>query len=599
MAPLPIKSSEPLLGFASRYAREHNMRLPRFMRLTGIKIWNYASFEAAVSRLATMSGNSAEELVFHALRVEDGGRHRLLGELIDRRDAIRNAARYCPHCVVEDHSGGGPRPFSNVFCRAAWMHSRVGACPRHKIALVSITEQYASYATEDFTSALMDNWHEVIAAAEGATTFEVADYDRYFCDRLNGVPASHEVLDELPYEGALRLCDVLGAMITGKGRKARAKQSADEIRMIAKTGFDLLSTGYLGLRAFLEELDDRYNRADDESGGSKLYGKLYGFLHDNAETPGFTSLVKFVRDHAFSVHPLGPENNFPGHGGIRKFHSVRSAFLSYGIQPSTLRNLLAAEGLLDDEMTPARDLKISIPVDVMEAIIENWRDSVPMLFARERLATSPQVVRQFVAAGILSTKSEKSEHALKNLFSRKQIEGLIVRLESLASSDPDAVGMTPLQNCVPFMSFADQIKGILQSKIPLGILKLEGEPTTLEHLRVDTSVVKAVVGVGAPTGYVTAKYVTSRLVTVTDTVHRLESEGVFETVKYRSRNGLSVTGYSETSVKSFMKNYITFRKLARQKANWASTETRVAGIKPVFDFGGPERIYRRQDLKRA
>ncbi len=591
----PIKSSETLLGFSSRYARERNMDLPKFMRLTGIKIWHHASFDAAVARLATMTGNRAEELAFHALRMEDGRRHKLHGELIDRRDAYRDAARYCPRCVVDDYSAGDRRPFTKVFCRAAWMHRRIVVCPVHHVGLVSISKNYAGYAMEDFTSSMMHNWDEVAAAAENGPSVEVSAFDRYFYDRLNGAPVKHEVLSRLPYHGALGLCDVMGAMITGTDRKARSKHSREEIRIMAKSGFDLLSGGYRGLRAFLEELDKRHHGADDKSVGSKLYGEFYGFLHDNAGTPGFETLVNFVRDHAFSVHPLGPENNFLGRGGTRKFHSVRSAFTSYGIHPATLRKLLAANGLLDNETTPTRDLKVSIPVEIMDAVIEGWRDSVPMLFARERLGSSPQVVRQLVEAGIISMASEKSDYALKNIFSRKEIESLLARLDEKASL-VDTARMLPIRNCVPFMSFADQLLGILDGKIPFGISKPGGVPTTLDHLRVDLDTLKAVAGIGHPAGYVTAKFVTSRLVALTDTVDRLASAGVFETMQYRSGNGLTVTAYSEASVQTFKKDHVSFRKLARGIEHYAKTEDRVRGIEPVHDFGGVERFYRKADV---
>ena len=191
--------------------------------------------------------------------------------------------------------------------------------------------------------------------------------------------------------------------------------------------------------------------------------------------------------------------------------------------------------------------------------------------------------------------SEKSDHALKNLFSRTQIEAVIARLEGLASH-ANVDGMVSLKSCVPFMSFSNQIAGMLEGKIPLSIIKKEGEPTTLEHLRVDAGVVRAIAGIGAPGGYISANGVTTRIAAVIDTVQRLAARGVFETAEYQSGNGLTVTGYSKSSVDVFVEEYITFRKLARSKANWAATEIRIAKIRPAYDFGGPERIYRRDDL---
>ncbi|UIJ81744.1 TniQ family protein [Rhizobium leguminosarum] len=593
----PTKPSETLLGFAARYARERNTRLPQFMRLTGIKIWHYPSFEAAVSRLAAMSGNTFEELALHALRMEDGWRHKLLGELIDRRDVVRDAARYCPHCLTEDHAQGGRRPFTNVFCRAAWMHARIEVCSEHRIRLHTISQKYPGYAGEDFTSAVMDNWAEVTSAAANPMPVEITGYDRYFSQRLNGIATSNDLLDDMPCYAALRICEIVGAMATGGDRQALSTHSFEALQVMSKTGFDLLSEGYVGLRAFLEKMDSLNVGNDDKSVGTRLYGKLYEYLYDNADRPGFAAVVNFVRDHAFDAHPLGPENNFLGHGGVRKFHSVRSAFTEYGIHPVTVRKLLTAEGLLDDETSPVRDLKVSIDVGTMERIIASWKDSVPMTFARERLDASPQVIRQLVDAGILSAATEKSDHDLKRLFSRAEIEGLVTRLDSLATSG-DAPGMVPLKNCVPFMSFVDQLRGILEGRIPFSVSKPDGKSTTLEHLLVDINAVKAVAGVGIPGGYVATNFMTTRLVALADTVSRLASAGVFGTIQYRSGNGLTVTAYSEESVRAFLKDHITFRKLARGKEHYAKTEKRVSGVTPVYDFGGFERIYRKADVFR-
>lgn len=592
----PIKHSETLLGFTSRYARERGMRMPKFMRLTGIKIWHHASFEAAVVRLAAMTGNSVEDLASHAVRTTDKMRQMLCGELIDRRDIFRAAARYCPHCVLEDYAGAVDRPFAKIYCRAAWMHRRVGACLKHEVELVSISEEYQNYSYEDFTSAIMDNWEEVKAAAENAKPVSVHAFDRYFSDRLNGLPCCHDILDALPLFGAHRVCDILGIMVTGQKPKSALTSSPDELSYVGKIGFDILATGYDGLRDFLGKLDHRRVGSDDKAVGSRLYGKLYDYLHDNHEDSSFASIVNFVRDHAFSVHPLGPENNFLGHGGTRKFHSVRSAFTEHGIHPATLRKFLKAKGLLDDDSKSIRDLKISIEVGVMDSVIEKWKDSVPMSFATELLDTAPQVVRQIIKAGLLSETTGKTSHALKNLLSRKEVEGLVAQLENLATSDGDAPGMVRLRSCVPFLSFVDQLRGVLDGKIPLGISKAPGEATTLEHLRVDLETVKSLAGVGIPRGFVPASYINTRVVANKKTITGLADLGVFEVVDCQTGNGLTVPAYSAKSVRAFMDDHISFRKLAREKANWAKTEKRMAAITPAYDFGGVERIYRRADL---
>ncbi|WP_440657784.1 TniQ family protein [Ensifer adhaerens] len=593
---LPIKSSETLLGFASRYAFYRGVRLPDLMRHTGIKIWHYASFETAVSRLAKMSGNDADLLAFHSLRIQEESKfHLLRGQLINRRDVSREAARYCPRCVKEDYELGGSRPISNVYCRASWMNGRLTVCPEHEIDIVSISKQYSGYAREDFTSALMDNWSEVVAAEKSAVRSEASGYDRYFCARLDGQATTNEVLDDLPYYGALRVCEIVGAMEIGGDRVGRSKLSFDELQRMSRIGFDILRPGYGALRGFLEKRDHRRQESDDKGIGKQLYGILYMYLHDHNETPEFAPIVNFVRNHAFGAHSLGPENNFLGRGGDRKFHSIRSASLEYGIHPATLRKMLRAAGLLAAD-TKVRDLKVSIDVNAMDELAGRWKDGVPMVYVRERLDASPQVVRQLLEAGFLEATEREIGHKLKKFFSSKQIEGFISQLEELAEVDGDAADMVPLKHCAPFMLYVDIIRGIIDGQFALGISKPPGEPTNLSHLRVDVSAVRQAAGKVVPLGYYSASETTTRMAAKIATVRYLVEKGVLETITYRGANAALATAYSMHSVRTFLDRHITFRKLARGRENWAKTELRVAQIEPVYDLGGPERIYRRSDL---
>lgn len=594
---LSIKPPETLLGFASRYACYRGVRLPQFMRLTGIKIWHHASFETAVKRLAAMSGNEAELLASHALRLqEETSFHSLHGQMISRREISREAARYCSRCVTEDYKLGGNRPFSNVYCRASWLNGLLTVCPDHEVDIVSISKKYLGYAREDYSSALMDNWREVVKAEETAAHRKASGYDRYFCDRLNGRSVADEILDDLPYYGALRVCEIVGAMEVGGDSVARSKFSFEELQQMSKLGFDILGPGYPALRAFLEKRDHRRQQSDDKGVGKQLYGILYTYLHDHAEMQEFAPIVDFVRDHAFSAHPLGPENNFLGRGGVRKFHSIRSASMEYGIHPATLRKMLRAAGLLDRD-AEVRDLKVSIAAGTMDDLAGRWKDGVPMLYVRERLDASPQVIGQLVEAGILDATDREIDHKLKKFYSSTQIEALFAQMEELASAEADRlVAMVPLKHCAPFMNYSEMIRLILEGKLSVGISKPIGAVTTLSHLRVDESEVRYVAGIGIPTDHYDTRAVASRLTLTVANLRKLAEKGMIATTQYRGPNGLATTAYSKVSIDAFTRSYICFRKLARGRSNWEKTERRVADVLPVFDFGGTERVYRKVDV---
>ncbi|WP_373413839.1 TniQ family protein [Ensifer aridi] len=593
---IPIAGPETLLGFASRYACYRGVRLPQLMRLTGIKIWHYASFETAVSRLGAMSGNDPSVLASHALRPQDAALHLLRGQMISRRDVFREAARFCPHCVCQDFAAGGRRPIANVYCRASWLNKLLTVCPDHEIELVSLSQKYLGYAREDFSSALTDNWAEVLAAADAATPASVSAYDRYFTSRINGDGAANELLDALPYNGAQRICEIVGAMETYGDRVAISKLPFEGLQKAAKLGFDILSSGYEGLRSILQKRDHRREESDDKGVGKQLYGSLYTYLHEHARKPEFAPVVEFVCDHAFSVHALGPENNFLGSGGVRKLHSIRSASVQYGIHPATLRKMLHASDLLAPDCD-LRDLKVSIPAEQMDALAARWKDGVPMLYVRKRLDASPQVITQLTEAGHLTASDREIDHKLKKFYSSSQIEAFMARIEDLAVDQTSVwTDMVPLKHCAPFMVYAEIISLILEEKLAVRIVKSAGAQTTLSHLRVNEAEVRQAAGVGIPAGYYDTRTVAARLPLTVANLGKVVESGMIETTQYRGPNGVATTAYSKASVNAFTRTYICFRKLARQRSNWEKTEQRVAGVAPVFDFGGTERVYRKVDV---
>lgn len=590
----PIKPSETLLGFVSRYAVFRGVRCADFMRHTGISLYRYASFERALQKLADITGNRPEALAHHALRLENGGFHRLGGETVLRNDVYRKSARYCPKCVVEDHSIGGSRPFTNVFCRVSWMVELLTVCPIHRVPIMCSPELYHSYANEDFNGTIVDRWKAVLRETDEATDTEASGFDIYFNARLNGKPRESEVLDTLPCHGALGVCEVVGAMELRGDLVGRAKMSAEERREAFIHGFDLLKGGYPALGAFLRKRDHRRRETDDKGVGKQLYGILYTYLHAHRDDASFSEIIAFVKDHAFSAHPLGPENNFLGGGGVRKFHSIRSASIQYGIHPATLRKALRAAGLLEPD-SDLRDLKVSIAAGALEALAERRKDGVPVQYLRKRLGTTPQVIRQLTEAGLLAATNREAEHKLKSFYSSTQVEDFVLALERRAEGGSPA-GMVSLKNCAPFMNYAEIVRNILDGKLRLRISKVDGSETMLPDLRVDENEVRALAGIGIPEGHYQTNDVTARLALRVADLDVLERSGLLQTTLYRGPNGVATKAYTKCSVNAFTKEFISFRKLARVRENREKTERRVAGASPVFHFNDVDRVYRKADV---
>lgn len=592
----PILQAETLLGFASRYAVRRGVRCADFMRHTGISLFRYSSFDTAVDRLAALTGNSPEVLAHHALRLENVGFHRLCGERIHRNDVYRKSARYCPICVVQDHAKGGPRPFTNIFCRASWLVEVLTVCPHHGVAMRYSPKLFRGYAHEDFNGDIVDRFKEIVAEAKTEEMCGATKFDAYFHARLNGEPRESEILDALPYYGALGVCEVVGAMELGEGTVGRSKMSGSQRREAFNRGFDLLNLGYPYLTKFLEKRDNRRRETSDKGVGKQLYGIFYTYLNERVEDLGYSELISFVKEHAFSAHPIGPENNFLGGGGERKFHSIRSASMQYGIHPATLRKMLHAANLLDTE-SDVRDLKVSIPVADMDDIARRWKEGVPAYYLKERFETSPQVIKQLTDAGILVATNREVNHRLKSFYSLPQIEAFISKLDQLAhANDGSGIETVPLKRCAPFMTYVDIIRNVMDGKLRLWIKKPSDTATTLLHLRVMEEEVRKLAGVDLPEGHYRTNDVAARIALRVGALEELEAAGLIETTIYRGPNGVSTKAYPKSSLDAFTKRYISFRKLAREKDKWEKTERRVAGLVPVFNFGGVDRLFLKSDV---
>ncbi|WP_320196666.1 TniQ family protein [Agrobacterium rosae] len=594
----PILHAETLLGFVSRYAVRRGVRCADFMRHTGISLFRYSSFDTAVDRLAALTGNSPEVLAQHALRLENVGFHRLCGERIYRNNVYRKSARYCPMCVVQDHAKGGPRPFTNIFCRASWLVDVLTVCPHHGVSMRSSPNLFRGYAHEDFNGNIIDRWKEIVAEATNAEMCGATKFDAYFHARLNGDERESEILDTLPYYGALGICEVVGAMELGEGTVGRSKMSGSQRREAFNRGFDLLNLGYPSLTKFLEKRDSRRRETNDKGVGKQLYGIFYTYLNERVEDPGYSELISFVKNHAFSAHPIGPENNFLGGGGERKFHSIRSASMQYGMHPATLRKMLHAAHLLDAD-SDLRDLKVSIPVAAMDDIARRWKEGVPAYYLKERFETSPQVVKQLTDAKILVATNREVNHRLKSFYSLAQVEAFISQLERLAEvDDSTSIGTVPLKHCAPFMTYVDIIRNVLDKKLRIWIRKPSNSGTTFAHLRVNEDEVRILAGIGLPEGHYGTGLVAARLALRVGYLQTLEAIGLLEVSLFKGPNGIMTKAYPKASVNAFTKRFISFRKLARGRNNWEKTERRVAGLVPAFDFGGVDRLFLKTDVFR-
>ncbi len=592
---LAIKDSEPLLAFVSRYAHFRGVPMKDFMQHTGTRVWRNKDFNLSVARLARISGNDPQVLTEHAFRLQPGKLHTFLGQIVDPKVICRQSARYCSHCVIEDSHTSESKKLSLVHCRAAWLNPLLTVCPQHRIAISTISADYVDYRRPDFTRTLMDNWAEVVDAANNAVAISSSESDRYFCDRLNARSVRNEVLDDLPYYGALEICEILGAMELEQPSRGRRHILTADSRETIQRGFELIQPGYSTLRDWLQAIDLRGIRWKGPALGKQLYGPLYSYLKYREDDPEFAPIVKFVRDHAVRAQKIGPENDFLGQKGFGRFHSTRSASTQHGIPRDTISRKLKAAGLRA-KTGGVSGVRTLIDAKQMDEFAARLKDSVSKMYTSKRLSVSEQIILRFQKASLLTVTKLTSDPKGRNYYSSAQIEALIARLEERARMIGDKDTMVPFIKCTRFMSFDKMIVHALKGDLTLGIRKKGHETTTLSHFLVDVNEAKRFAPkTVAPTHHYSSFATIQRLAVSPDTVRSLGDLGVLKALEYTEKGGMH-TAYSMASVRTFLLHHVSFRKLAGSKSRWETTEHRVSGVKPAFDFGGAERIYRKSDL---
>jgi hypothetical protein len=592
---LPIKPFEPLREFAARYAQFRGVRLADFLRHTRILLTRSSSFESAIEMLGSVSGNDPATLLHHAFRVNKARLQEVLGQEFRRTDITVNLVRICPRCVEAEYASGGRRPFANVSCHVAWKHKHLHVCLEHGVPIMSLPKSHDDPYHLDFTSKLMGNWKGVVEAAHSPNEIVVPGYERYFGNRLVGKPAFNEVLDLMSFRSAFRTCEIIGVMELAGDRTLPKALTPEDHYEALKLGYDVLAQGYGGLRSFLEKRDRFYHSHNRKGFGYELYGNFYHHLHLYYREPEYLELTAFVSKHVFDHHATPYGFSYLGHQGAGKVQSLRSAHLEHGIGVTTLKKLLVAAGLIESG-TKGTANKITVSAAEMDKVIARWKDGRTELQVCERLDISRSTVKNLVAANLITATPR--QHKLDPIYSAEVIEALVARIDSVATADPNAKGMRTLKGCGLAKTFPEIISMVLDGTLEAGIVKKLGEPTKLSDLRVDASRLRAQPETRELHGHITFEILRARIKMSSDAVRQLAALLKFGHHVLLTGDGIEHHFYAESSVGPFHSEYVSFSSLSKLDAYSSDPEGLLARIKPVFDFGGHDRMYRRSDLIR-
>jgi hypothetical protein len=360
-----------------------------------------------------------------------------------------------------------------------------------------------------------------------------------------------------------------------------------------------MSDGFVGLRRFLLERDDRLRNSQVRAKAIRLYGTLYNFLRERKDDPDYAAIIDFVGTHAASQHAIGPEDNFLGLKLERKLHSLRSASIEYNFDVKRLRKMLIDSGAIPAETKALLDMHVSLDVETVAALIMKDRARAPKDYVMKKLGITASIVDAFADAGFLRCYRSDS---LLPVYSREDVESILARLIAKAGNEI-LPGMITLHDSRrrSRRPFTELLKFALDGTFS----KLAFDPRiatkNILSLYVDTSELYAsneTTDYGVPA-------VSKILRTDCETVSRLVADGILKSYKAKSpRTGSIQRFFTADAVEEFQRDYVLLSRYAAGRGNLGMVNKRLKSMEiiPIVDGitgKGKKRystVYRRSDL---
>ncbi|WP_080671793.1 TniQ family protein [Rhizobium leguminosarum] len=567
----PIGASEPLVHFASRYARSRGVRLHSFMSHMGLPLANSAEYERSSAILSRMTGNGALDLQAHAM-IRRTSQSTLFGQTISVRHLTRDKPRFCPVCIATDIEQGSGRSSIRPVFRAAWMVKHICACPDHDVALVTMETSYERYRCPDFSNALNDHWHKLLQIVQIPDGRLASAFDRYFTARLSKRDFSNEVLDSLSYRDAIEFCMKVGSLRTGAATGNRGnKILPEEADGACCRGFDAINGGFKDFGAFLVQA------AAQRTSMSTGFGSLLHHIAVNKDQPGFEAIADLAREVAFAKTTARRVL------GITRSSSftVRSAADIFNIAPPTARKMF---DLNVDRSNPAIDATLA------QDVVSKWNDRISRSKASNYLQINVEVLDEIEEVGLLKRHTLGSLE--RSFYYKSEIKAFLKQVAEHANQDPNDPEMVQL--LAKRVRFSRVITEILAGTVKTAITS-DVEDFNLTNLLVHRDDLR-VYEYEKPQGTQTIGYVQMKLRLSANLLRNLRQNEVIESVVIHDDKGKERVLFVDASIERFKEKFVSVKYLTRHKADLPKTERRLLGVTPVFDFGGNDRVYRREDL---
>lgn len=543
--------------------------------------------ELEIRRLADLSNAEIQDLLPNAIR-KIGTMYELRGQSITKPAIRRAKVHICPLCIQGDIARSLLSPQLAAYGRPEWALAAIRTCAKHEVALVEVKRDLPPSQLHDFARNIEDAIPRIDELAETAVRRPASGLETYLLGRLDG-REDYPWLDRMPFYAAARTIEIVGAVASFGKRINMDKLLDDDWYEAGDVGFDILKSGATGLTDFMSVLKEEHVPKTDRGsadGPQAVYGKLFMTYAQGLPDPSYDPVRQAMTEHILANFPLGPGDVLFGKPvETRRFHSIRTASITYDMHPKRLRKLIEAEGLISDRSRKDRD--ILFDAAVADRLFKRETASLTLKDVEEYI-NAPRPMAQVLHQAGLIQRHTVGIGQMNEVFLKPELEQFVANLyrKAIVVSHPtsamcDVATAAKRTNA----STAEVVRLILEDRLGW-IGRLVGVKGVL-GLLVDVEEVKPLVRLPELAGIVPADAVKALRVN-SKVVKGLLDRGVFKTITQRhpiKRNLTTVIPNEE--IERFRTTYVSLFTLARERGKHMPIllrELAELGIRPAMEL---------------
>lgn len=346
---VPFDHVETPLSFATRLANFHlRSTVVPFLHDLGIKPEALlGNEEPAIDRLAAVADVDASALRQNAARRTGKRQFSLRGHDVSAEFFSSPNTVFCPACLLEDDAEADDVG-SVRRGRLEWTIRSVHTCPRHGLALIHRRPQQWDDKYHELARRVPERGDDLRRLIDKTRQQDPSPLQNYVVARLDG-QTGPAWLDSHDVEQAVRVTEMLGMLIAFGPEKKPADLDHLERDIAGRTGFEITSGGEVAIRDALFDVQKHALQSGGRAGRRKHFGPFYEWLSSSRTRKDPGDIRRILREHILETMEVAPGETILGWELTeRRLHSVESLAKETGLNPRTLRNVLAAEGLIPD-----------------------------------------------------------------------------------------------------------------------------------------------------------------------------------------------------------------------------------------------------------